>query len=138
MYSVPLPGADQALILSLVVARISTRTFLLHRQQGPNNETNLFPRPPSSAPTHPPTLLLASYPPPPSLYPIWQALGMTLLRRRSLLPHKTQQVCWMGYGEEDDSTLLELVYEYNREKIDRGDGYGQVKASRSCCRYRCC
>ncbi len=51
---------------------------------------------------------------------------MTLLRRRSLLPQKTQQVCYMGYGEEDDSTLLEIVYEYNREKIDRGDGYGQV------------
>ncbi|CAM9181827.1 unnamed protein product [Scytosiphon promiscuus] len=57
------------------------------------------------------------------------ALGMTLLRRRSLLPQKTQQVCWMGYGEEDDSTLLELVYEYNREKIDRGDGYGQIAVS---------
>lgn len=58
-----------------------------------------------------------------------QALGMTLLRRRSLLPQKTQQVCWMGYGEEEDSTLLEIVYEYNREKIDRGDGYGQVLLS---------
>lgn len=33
----------------------------------------------------------------------------------------------MGYGEEEDSTLLEIVYEYNREKIDRGDGYGQVR-----------
>ncbi|CAN0536659.1 unnamed protein product, partial [Ectocarpus sp. 8 AP-2014] len=54
-----------------------------------------------------------------------KALGMTLLRRRSLLPQKTQQACWMGYGEEDDSTVLELVYEYNSEKIDRGDGYGQ-------------
>ena len=66
---------------------------------------------------------------------------MTLLRRRSLLPRKTQQVCYMGYGEEDDSTLLEIVYEYNREKIDRGDGYGQVcllnqvskAASSACC-----
>lgn len=44
-----------------------------------------------------------------------------------MLPQKTQQVCWMGYGEEDDSTLIEIVYEYNREKIDRGDGYGQVR-----------
>lgn len=44
------------------------------------------------------------------------------------MPQKTQQVCWMGYGEEDDSTVLELVYEYNSEKIDRGDGYGQVRA----------
>lgn len=43
-----------------------------------------------------------------------------------MLPQKTQQVCWMGYGEEDDSTIIEIVYEYNREKIDRGDGYGQV------------
>lgn len=56
-----------------------------------------------------------------------KALGMTLLRRRSLLPQKTQQACWLGYGEEDDSTVLELVYEYNSEKIDRGDGYGQVR-----------
>lgn len=45
-----------------------------------------------------------------------------------MLPQKTQQVCWMGYGEEDDSTLLEIIYEYNREKIDRGDGYGQVSS----------
>ncbi|CBJ30773.1 conserved unknown protein [Ectocarpus siliculosus] len=57
------------------------------------------------------------------------ALGMTLLRRRSLLPQKTQQACWMGYGAEDDSTVLELVYEYNSEKIDRGDGYGQIAVS---------
>lgn len=52
---------------------------------------------------------------------------MTLLRRRSLLPTKTAQVSWMGYGDEEDSTVIELMYEYNREKIDRGDGYGQVR-----------
>ncbi|CAM9493815.1 unnamed protein product [Laminaria digitata] len=57
------------------------------------------------------------------------ALGMTLLRRRSLLPTKTAQVSWMGYGDEEDSTVIELMYEYNREKIDRGDGYGQVAIS---------
>ena len=52
---------------------------------------------------------------------------MTLLRRRSLLPSRTAQVSWMGYGDEEDSTVIELMYEYNREKIDRGDGYGQVR-----------
>ncbi|CAM9555752.1 unnamed protein product [Ascophyllum nodosum] len=57
------------------------------------------------------------------------ALGMTLLRRRSLLPTKTAQATWMGYGEEEDSTVIELVYQYNREKIDRGTGYGQVAVS---------
>lgn len=51
---------------------------------------------------------------------------MTLLRRRSLLPTTTAQTTWMGYADEEDSTVIELKYEYNREKIDRGDGYGQV------------
>lgn len=54
---------------------------------------------------------------------------MTLLRRRSLLPTKTAQATWMGYGGEDDTTVVELLYEYNREKLDRGDGYGQVAVS---------
>lgn len=52
------------------------------------------------------------------------------------MPQKTQQACWLGYGEEDDSTVLELVYEYNSEKIDRGDGYGQVRACiQGCCSF---
>ena len=58
---------------------------------------------------------------------------MTLLRRRSLLPTKTAQATWMGYGEEEDSTVIELVYQYNREKIDRGTGYGQVLMSHDYC-----
>lgn len=51
---------------------------------------------------------------------------MTLLRRRSLLPTRTAQATWMGYGKEDDTTVIELIYEYNTEKINRGTGYGQV------------
>lgn len=54
---------------------------------------------------------------------------MTLLRRRSLLPAVTAQTSWMGYAPEDDSTVIELVYEYGREKIERGEGYGQVAVS---------
>lgn len=58
-----------------------------------------------------------------------KALGMTLLRRRSLLPDVTAQASWMGYASEEDSTVIELFYEYNREKTDRGEGYGQVAVS---------
>lgn len=54
---------------------------------------------------------------------------MTLLRRRSLLPRTAAQATWMGYAKEDDSTMIELYYEYAREKVDRGDGYGQVAIS---------
>lgn len=54
---------------------------------------------------------------------------MTLLRRRSLLPRKAAQATWMGYAKEDDSTVIELYYEYAREKIERGDGYGQIAIS---------
>lgn len=35
----------------------------------------------------------------------------------------------MGYAAEDDSTVVELVYEYAREKIAKGDGYGQIAVS---------
>ncbi|CAM9638948.1 unnamed protein product [Sphacelaria rigidula] len=57
------------------------------------------------------------------------ALGMTLLRRRSLLPRRTAQATWMGYATEDDSTVVELYYEYARENIAKGDGYGQIAIS---------
>lgn len=46
-----------------------------------------------------------------------------------MLPTVTAQTASMGYAEEDDSTMLELVYEYARETIDRGEGYGQVAVS---------
>lgn len=35
----------------------------------------------------------------------------------------------MGYATEDDSTVVELYYEYARENIAKGDGYGQIAIS---------
>ncbi|CAM9139941.1 unnamed protein product [Discosporangium mesarthrocarpum] len=58
-----------------------------------------------------------------------KALGMKLLRRRSLLPRTPTQVAWVGYGTESDSTVVEIVYEYGTETLDQGNGYGQVAIS---------
>lgn len=72
---------------------------------------------------------ISAHPAVPPIRRCVQALGMTLLKRRSLLPRKTAQATWMGYAKEEDSTVIELYYEYARERVERGDGYGQVAVS---------
>lgn len=54
---------------------------------------------------------------------------MSLVRRRALLPASAAQVARLGYGPEDDNTMVEVLYEYAREKVDKGNGYGQVAVS---------
>jgi len=48
-----------------------------------------------------------------------EALGMTLLRKRSLLPKIPAIVGTVGYGSEEDPTI-ELIYKYGTEKIKVG------------------
>ena len=46
-----------------------------------------------------------------------QALGMTLLQKRSNVPNEASLIARLGYGTEADSTIMELRYKYAQEKV---------------------
>lgn len=55
-------------------------------------------------------------------------LGMKLLRTRDN-PEYKYTLAFMGYGEEESSTVFELTYNYGVTEYTRGDGYAQVAVS---------
>ncbi|KAG5175661.1 Glyoxalase/Bleomycin resistance protein/Dihydroxybiphenyl dioxygenase [Tribonema minus] len=55
-----------------------------------------------------------------------KALGMTMFYRRSNVPYDPSIVVGLGYGAADDTTILELRYEYGNDKLDMGEAYGQI------------
>jgi lactoylglutathione lyase len=58
-----------------------------------------------------------------------EALGMKLLRTREN-PEYKYTLAFLAYGEEADSTVFELTYNWGRaEAYDRGEGYAQVAIS---------
>lgn len=54
-----------------------------------------------------------------------EVLGMKLLRRKDY-PEGKFTLAFVGYGEEKDTTVLELTYNWDTNKYDLGNGYGHI------------
>lgn len=53
-------------------------------------------------------------------------LGMNFIRQKDYLEGKFT-LAFVGFGNEEDSTVLELTYNWNRnEPYDIGDGFGHI------------
>ncbi|MGA0337802.1 MAG: lactoylglutathione lyase [Vulcanococcus sp.] len=52
-------------------------------------------------------------------------LGMRLLRRKDY-PGGRFTLAFVGYGEESDSTVLELTHNWDTSSYDIGSGYGHI------------
>ncbi|WP_304673586.1 lactoylglutathione lyase [Neisseria polysaccharea] len=52
-------------------------------------------------------------------------LGMKLLRRKDY-PEGRFTLAFIGYGDETDSTVLELTYNWDTERYDLGNAYGHI------------
>jgi lactoylglutathione lyase len=54
-----------------------------------------------------------------------EVLGMKLLRQKEY-PSGEFTLAFIGYGDEADNTVIELTYNWGREKYDLGDAYGHI------------
>jgi lactoylglutathione lyase len=54
-----------------------------------------------------------------------EVLGMKLLRRNDY-PEGKFTLAFVGYGQESDTAVLELTYNWGVEKYELGTGYGHV------------
>lgn len=54
-----------------------------------------------------------------------KVLGMRVLRQRDV-PDGKYTLAFVGYGDESDSTVLELTYNYGTEKYDLGTAFGHL------------
>lgn len=52
-------------------------------------------------------------------------LGMKLLRTRDVPDYK-YTLAFMGYGDEENSTVVELTYNYGKTEYSKGNAYAQV------------
>ncbi len=52
-------------------------------------------------------------------------LGMTLLRQEDF-PDGKFSLAFVGYGDEENNTVLELTHNWDTDKYDLGDGYGHI------------
>ncbi|MBX3500967.1 MAG: lactoylglutathione lyase [Alphaproteobacteria bacterium] len=52
-------------------------------------------------------------------------LGMKLLRKRDV-PAGKYTLAFVGYGEETDSTVIELTYNYGKDSYDLGTAFGHL------------
>lgn len=52
-------------------------------------------------------------------------LGMRLLRRQDF-PHGRFTLAFVGYGEERDSTVIELTHNWDGRDYDLGTAYGHI------------
>jgi lactoylglutathione lyase len=50
---------------------------------------------------------------------------MKVLRERDY-PDGKFSLCFLGYGDEADHTVIELTYNYGRAKYDLGDAFGHI------------
>eukprot|EP00461_Guttulinopsis_vulgaris_P003005 UN03006 len=53
------------------------------------------------------------------------ALGMKLLRQKEY-PNGKFTLAFIGYGNESDTTVLELTYNWGVDKYDLGSAYGHI------------
>ncbi len=54
-----------------------------------------------------------------------EVLGMRLLRRKDY-PGGRFTLAFVGYGEERDTTVLELTHNWDTESYEIGSGYGHI------------
>jgi lactoylglutathione lyase len=54
-----------------------------------------------------------------------EVLGMRLLRRKDY-PSGRFTLAFVGYGEESDTTVLELTHNWDTDRYELGDGYGHI------------
>lgn len=54
-----------------------------------------------------------------------EQLGMTLLRTWDV-PEDEYTLAFLGYGDETETTVLELTYNYGVTKYDHGGAYGHI------------
>jgi lactoylglutathione lyase len=54
-----------------------------------------------------------------------RVLGMRELRRREF-PTGRFTLAFVGYGNEEDSTVLELTHNWDTDQYDLGSGYGHI------------
>ncbi|HTL90262.1 MAG TPA: lactoylglutathione lyase [Leptolyngbya sp.] len=52
-------------------------------------------------------------------------LGMKLLRKKDY-PGGEFTLAFVGYGEESDTAVIELTYNWGKESYDLGDAYGHI------------
>ncbi|MDO3387110.1 lactoylglutathione lyase [Gilvimarinus sp. SDUM040013] len=52
-------------------------------------------------------------------------LGMKLLRKHDV-PEGKFTLAFVGYGDESDTTVLELTHNWDTDQYDLGDGYGHI------------
>lgn len=67
-------------------------------------------------------------------------LGMRLLRRRDYEAGRFT-LAFVGYGEEDDTAVLELTHNWDTDRYELGTGFGHValevpNAAQACARIR--
>lgn len=54
-----------------------------------------------------------------------EVLGMKLLRQKEY-PDGEFTLAFIGYGQESDNTVIELTYNWGKEKYDLGEGFGHI------------
>lgn len=54
-----------------------------------------------------------------------KVLGMELLRQKEY-PQGEFTLAFLGYGNEDENTVLELTYNWGVDSYDLGEGYGHI------------
>ncbi|MEH1839254.1 MAG: lactoylglutathione lyase [Nostoc sp.] len=54
-----------------------------------------------------------------------EVLGMKLLRRKDY-PGGKFTLAFVGYGDENDNSVIELTYNWGVEKYELGDAYGHI------------
>ncbi|WP_319381354.1 lactoylglutathione lyase [Thiomicrorhabdus sp.] len=54
-----------------------------------------------------------------------EVLGMKLLRQKDY-PKGEFTLAFLGYGNEDENTVLELTYNWGVDKYDLGNAYGHI------------
>ena len=69
-----------------------------------------------------------------------EVLGMKLLRRKDY-PGGRFTLAFVGYGDEADSTVIELTHNWDTDSYDLGDGFGHIAlavadASAACVAFR--
>jgi len=52
-------------------------------------------------------------------------LGMKLLRRKDY-PDGKFTLAFVGYGDEDENTVIELTHNWGTERYNLGEGYGHI------------
>ncbi|MDY6956803.1 MAG: lactoylglutathione lyase [Pseudomonadota bacterium] len=63
-------------------------------------------------------------------------MGMRVLRRREY-PEGRFTLAFVGYGEESDSAVIELTYNWDIDHYEPGSGYGHI-AIETADIYACC